>query len=169
MPTWVDELVERIEAEREVVGRQTVPSGHAFAGEQYGGSTDIQVAITAPATAAAAQWAGWGTALKPAMEPITVARKPLVGTVAENVLQHGTGAINVDGCRVKFGSNDEAEAHAKQWDRTWTTSPIHKWDEAIGNHPGPKRENGTGPNHVSGRWPANLIHDGSDEVVAGFP
>ena len=59
-----------------------------------------KVSITAPATDAARQWSGWGTALKPAMEPITVARKPLDGTVAENVLTHGTGAINVDGCRV---------------------------------------------------------------------
>ena len=56
--------------------------------------------ITAPATAKARQWAGWGTALKPALEPITMARKPFPGTVAANVLEHGTGAINVDGCRV---------------------------------------------------------------------
>lgn len=53
-----------------------------------------------PVSEEAAQWAGWGTALKPAIEPITVARKPLVGTVAENVLEHGVGGINVDGCRV---------------------------------------------------------------------
>jgi hypothetical protein len=58
------------------------------------------VATGDPATDAARQWSGWGTALKPALEPITVARKPLIGTVAENVLAHGTGAINVDGCRV---------------------------------------------------------------------
>jgi DNA modification methylase len=55
---------------------------------------------TAPATDAAKQWQGWGTALKPAFEPITVARKPIIGTVAENVLAHGTGALNIDGCRV---------------------------------------------------------------------
>ena len=71
-----------------------------------------------PITDAAKQWQGWGTALKPALEPITVARKPLVGTVAENVLQHGTGAINVDGGRVE-----------------------------------------------GGRWPANFIHDGSEEAT----
>lgn len=53
-----------------------------------------------PATDAARQWQGWGTALKPALEPITVARKPLVGTVAETMLVHGTGALNIDGCRV---------------------------------------------------------------------
>jgi DNA modification methylase len=56
--------------------------------------------ITAPATPAAQQWQGWGTALKPAFEPIVVARKPLIGTVAENVLAHGTGALNIDGCRI---------------------------------------------------------------------
>ncbi len=70
-----------------------------------------------PITAAAVAWQGWGTALKPALEPITVARKPLIGTVAENALQHGTGAINVDGCR------------------------------------------------VGERWPANFIHDGSEQVT----
>src|SRR5690606_1857597 len=65
--------------------------GYAF-GEDF--------ADTAPATDAAQQWSGWGTALKPAFEPIVVARKPLGGTVAANVLAHGTGALNVDGCRV---------------------------------------------------------------------
>lgn len=56
---------------------------------------------TAPATPEAEQWSGWGTALKPGHEPIIVARKPLVGTVAANVLQHGTGALNIDGCRIE--------------------------------------------------------------------
>ena len=97
-------------------------------------------------------WQGWGTALKPAWEPIVMARKPLVGTVVENVLQHGTGAINVDGCRVgtegtrrtaNAGTGDRA-----QW-RTGNEAGVHGSD--------------------SGRWPANLIHDGSDEVLAAFP
>jgi len=125
IPAWVDELVERIAAEREVVGqREMIDTTKARAGfvgithsPDYDGSKRM-VNITAPSTEAAKQWEGWGTALKPAMEPITVARKPLIGTVAENVLQHGTGAINVDGSRVE-----------------------------------------------GGRWPANFIHDGSDEVV----
>jgi site-specific DNA-methyltransferase (adenine-specific) len=69
---------------------------------------------------------GWGTALKPAWEPIMLARKPLIGTVAANVLEHGTGAINIDGCRVEGGERE-------------------------------------------GRWPANIIHDGSEEVIAAFP
>jgi len=109
--------------------------------------------VTAPATEAARQWQGWGTALKPALEPITVARKPLTGTVASNVLEWGTGALNVDGCRVHA---DDAPAGRKR-------------------HGGGIAENHTSfvlpdSNHESpaGRWPANLIHDGSDEVVEVF-
>ncbi|MBB3980138.1 DNA modification methylase [Rhizobium azooxidifex] len=81
-----------------------------------------------PVTAASRQWQGWGTALKPAWEPICLARKPLIGTVAENVLEHGTGAINIDGSRVPGGNE-----------------------------------------HTLGRWPANIVHDGSDEVISAFP
>lgn len=86
-------------AEREVVGVKDV--GPDMRGGNFKTSEGRMVAdITAPATDAARQWQGWGTALKPAHEPIVVARKPLIGTVAANVLAHGTGAINVDGCRV---------------------------------------------------------------------
>jgi len=66
-------------------------------------------------TAAARQWSGWGTALKPALEPITVARKPLVGTVAENVLAHGTGAINVHGCRISALTGQRPDATSTAW------------------------------------------------------
>jgi len=127
VPDWVDELVERIEAEREVVGQKIVNGEEGTAGGYQNGIASVrgsdisiqrQINITAPSTDAAKEWEGWGTALKPALEPITVARKPLVGTVAENVLQHGTGAINVDGGRVE-----------------------------------------------GGRWPANFIHDGSEEAT----
>ena len=86
-------------------------------------------------------WQGWGTALKPALEPITVGRKPLIGTVAANVLAHGTGAINVDGCRV---GTETITAHG-------------------GGSGIPAIASGSNPH--TGRWPANLIHDGSDEVV----
>jgi site-specific DNA-methyltransferase (adenine-specific) len=79
-------------------------------------------------TKGTSEWEGWGTALKPALEPITVARKPFKGSVAQNVLKWGTGGINIDGCRVE-GADAEAQ----------------------------------------GRFPANLIHDGSDEVVGLFP
>ena len=104
---------------------------------------------TAPATEAARQWSGWGTALKPALEPITMARKPLSGTVAETVLQHGTGAINVDGCRV----GDEV-----------TTSILHgKSSDAFGI--GQKLPTAGFRENPPGRWPANIIHDGSNEAA----
>ena len=108
--------------------------------------------ITAPATEAAKQWQGWGTALKPALEPITVARKPLIGTVASNVLEHGTGAINVDGCRV---GNDEISQHGRN-DSENRSMPEMNYDKESGRS-------------WNGRWPANFIHDGSDEVVGLFP
>jgi site-specific DNA-methyltransferase (adenine-specific) len=108
-------------------------------------------------TEAAQQWAGWGTALKPALEPITVARKPLIGTVAANVLAHGTGAINVDGCRV--GTEDMSA----QWDRSLADNS----GELGQRYPQSGRESGkTVP---PGRWPANLIHDGSQMVLDLFP
>lgn len=114
----------------------------------------------APATEAARQWSGWGTALKPALEPITVARKPLVGTVAENVLQHGTGALNIDGCRITTSDNLNGGAYADNGsDRhDGTTAWRYKRDGGAGEFEQP-----------TGRWPANLIHDGSDEVVELFP
>jgi site-specific DNA-methyltransferase (adenine-specific) len=94
--------------EREVVGSKLGQAGYSMADNGrtnavYGDFHDpaAECAITAPATPEAQHWAGWGTALKPALEPITMARKPLVGTVAANVLAHGTGGLNVDGCRIK--------------------------------------------------------------------
>ena len=88
-------------ANREVVGQREVPVGLSFSGERFERETGTRVVdVTAPATDAAQQWSGWGTALKPAHEPIVVARKPLTGTVADNVLRYGTGAINIDASRV---------------------------------------------------------------------
>ena len=110
---------------------------------------------TAPATAAAQQWDGWGTALKPAWEPIIVARKPLEGTAAANVLAHGTGALNIDGCRV--GTSKSVPASPKKVGASSHTVSM----------PGNQGTSGWDAN--VGRWPANLIHDGSDEVLAGFP
>ena len=94
-------LVERVEAERQIIGTRKVPKGHAFAGGTYGGnSAPRDHNDTAPTTDAAREWEGWGTAMKPGMEPVTVARKPLEGTVAANVLEHGTGALNIDATRI---------------------------------------------------------------------
>lgn len=108
-------------------------------------------------------WDGWGTALKPAMEPICVARKPLVGTVAKNVETFGTGALNIDGCRVGFVSEeDERESKAKNQHGDFGSGPMS--NRVFGKFKEP-RDNYAPP----GRWPANVCHDGSDEVLAGFP
>ena len=101
-------------------------------------------------------WQGWGTALKPALEPITVARKPLGGTVAENVLRHGTGAINVDGCRVGTEERWNPAAGNKAGGNSLNMSAVGMPQDAAGRM-------------AAGRWPANLIHDGSEEVVGLFP
>ena len=110
----------------------------------------------APATDAARQWAGWGTALKPSYEPVIVARKPLCGTVAQNVLRHGTGGINIDGCRV--GTSDNLNGGF------YRDSPDEYQAVCYGRH-----KRGGEFVQPTGRWPANLIHDGSDEVVGLFP
>jgi len=102
---------------------------------------------------------GWGTALKPALEPITVARKPFKGTVANNVLKWGTGGINIDGCRVEYvGKTDP-----RTFGGSWKTDKMAK-DTYEGGYEGTRQE----VSH-QGRFPANLIHDGSDEVVGLFP
>jgi site-specific DNA-methyltransferase (adenine-specific) len=115
VPEWVEREcdIRSIESQtlknREVVGQKRVNGERGTAGGYANGIASVwghnvtvsrTVNITAPATEAAKQWAGWGTSVRPALEPITWARKPLIGTVAANVLQHGTGAVNVDGCKV---------------------------------------------------------------------
>ncbi len=143
-------------------------------GSGFPKSLDVSKAVTnnEPATDAAKQWDGWGTALKPAWEPIIVARKPLDGTVANNVLTHGTGAINVDGCRVETedalggGNNSATVSRAGKhegWRRPWMDDPKSASDSAE------RSRASTAKSEQLGRFPANLIHDGSDEVLAGFP
>lgn len=96
-----------------------------------------------------------GTALKPAHEPIVMARKPLIGTVAANVLQHGTGALNIDGCRIE---GVDGSGHWSGDDGSDQTS-----------RPGYEGGFTRGGAKADGRWPANIIHDGSEEVLTAFP
>jgi DNA modification methylase len=148
-------------AEREVVGPKMRPDGKTVASAAPNGpgtnfvdddrpwKHDMEAvlrnqSITAPATPDAQKWQGYGTALKPAHEPIVLARKPLSGTVASTVLEHGTGALNIDGCRVGTGG-DKTPAPTKRRDSSpWFTTA--------------DREN-LGGNDSLGRWPANLILD----------
>jgi hypothetical protein len=103
------------------------------------------------------QWEGWGTALKPAHEPMVLARKPLIGTVAANVLTYGTGGLNIDGARVAYQGDYRSPAKANGDVNSGGSfgAGVVPFDDA-------KAEQ-------AGRWPANVIHDGSDEVVALFP
>lgn len=103
-------------------GRSARPPGIKPEGKQWIKKTGGGVELTQPEAIA---WKGWGTGLKPAQEPILMARKPMIGSYVENLREHGTGALNIDGCRVDDGT--------------------------------------------MARHPANVIHDGSDEALYGFP
>jgi DNA modification methylase len=144
-------------AEREVVGEyrmpadSTAPGCRPSQGLGYEGAaaTGIGRSLTAPATADAARWSGWGSALKPAHEPIVMARKPLTGTVAANVLAHGTGAVNVDGCRVA-GPPSGLKPYTRN-----ATPPM-------GGAGGIRAVAQAGrdvtfTDHAAGRWPANVL------------
>jgi DNA modification methylase len=138
-------------AEREVVGRheQARPGNeratrYADAESPARESLSWQYDITAPATDAAREWQGWGTALKPGWEPCVVARKPLAGTVAENVQRYGTGAVNVDGCRIG--------------------TTVETWPASRNYAPGKREPGGKGATVATGdappgRWPANVALD----------
>jgi DNA modification methylase len=152
----VPEEIERLVAERtgiewtayknrEVVGQKewSNSANHFVPGENHANRVNLD--ITAPSTTEAKQWQGWGTALKPALEPIVVARKPLIGTVAENVLTHGTGGLNIDASRI--GSETRTQTITEKgfgqnfMDDNWQPSG-NSYDKT-----------------VQGRWPANLILD----------
>ena len=151
-------------AEREVV--QTIPDRWAGKGQVFQRATESEkesVSLTTPATPEAEQWDGWGTALKPAHEPIVMARKPLEGTVAQTVLTHGTGGINIDGCRVESPDKTKSEGHF----RKGNVIGDERTSVAAGQFGDGAWVAGTDLSH--GRFPANFIHDGSDEVLELFP
>ena len=118
---------------------------------------DHKIDDLVPITTADQQWDGWGTALKPAYEPIILARKPLEGTVAQNIQKYGTGALWIDGSRVNPGEpvpggGNEQASHGGRYGSGETEGKRPKVEP-----------------HNKGRWPANILHDGSDEVVELFP
>lgn len=148
-------LIEREEAERKIIAERKGKS-FVFAPGEERQTDDVTLLESTGGTDAARQWEGWGTALKPAHEPICVARKPLIGTVAANVLAHGTGALNIDGCRV---GNEERTYEPKG---TSASAAMIRVPEHRAGKAGDEVT-------VSGRWPANLIHSGCPEVLALFP
>lgn len=151
-------------AERTVVGirkRAGGPSGMTAANGWNDGpmsADDSTVEVTEPATEEAKRWEGWGTALKPAWEPVIVARKPVSGTVAENVLKYGVGGLNIDGCRV--ATADTVKIHSRSSEAA-DSSTIFIDKRPLETHQTEGQK--------LGRWPANLIHDGSGDVVGLFP
>jgi len=158
--------------EREVIGQSAYaarankePKGM----NPGGGPRDVEDTrnVTSPATPAAAQWNGWGTALKPAWEPIYLARKPLVGTVASNVLAHGVGGLNVDGCRIEtsdnlnggaYGDNERRRDEYTSTDSAPGAVPLSRCNRGIGDFVQP-----------AGRWPANLCLDELAAAMLGEP
>lgn len=134
-------------------------------GKAKNGLTSEYGPQSTPATDAAREWSGWGTALKPAWEPVIVARKPLRGTIAENVLRYGTGGLNIDANRIagpvpRHAIGGQANVGAGGvYNDGWTGGA----DTRVGpRHPDSERH------HAAGRWPANVAHDGSGEVLARF-
>jgi len=142
--------------EREVIGQGNKPKPTFHTADIGGGAQANSYDITKPRTDAAREWEGWGTALKPAFEPIVLARKPLSeGTVAANVLRWRTGALNIDASRVGSEGGTRKEASGVKCETTSVVGYLNS--EAGSLVPG------------MGRWPANVVHDGSDEVVGAFP
>lgn len=159
-------LDKREGAEREVIGSKKLtgmtPDRPNFGANdrsngQGSGFRPGDIAITAPATAAARQWDGWGSSLKPAIEDWYLLRKPLDGTIAGNVLKHGTGGLNIGACRV--GTDGEAVP-------VFDTSGGRKFEQT---HTQPDRKTRQVGTSQVGRFPAHFIHDGSPEVVECFP
>jgi DNA modification methylase len=148
---------QQLGAQREVLERRKVAVGFDTEKQGGGGWSAGEVVITAPATDAAREWEGWGTALKPAFEPIVLARKPLSeGTVAANVLKWRTGALNIGACRIGNEPRTNAPAGNKPGGNSYNMSVAGMPDDAVGRE-------------VAGRWPANVVHDGSAEVIEAFP
>jgi len=136
-------------AEREVVGVRTDVETRIYDNRE-GPKLPPQIDVTTPATPDAEKWSGWGTALKPSYEPAVVARKPLEGTVAENVLAHGTGGINVDGCRIGYG--DQAWPGPGEKPEPMTVSPKGMY-QGLAGKVGKSFECNT---QQAGRWPTNI-------------
>ncbi len=123
--------------------------------ERFHNYEQKEIPVTGPSTEEAKQWEGWGTALKPAHEPVVMARKPVEGTVAENVLKHGTGGINIDECRISLEVEPPPSGSAK---RVYKNNQYTE-DKTYG-------DNKTTPE--SGRFPANVMHDGLVQEWARF-
>ena len=168
----VSKAVDRmLGAERKKLGERALTGARVLKGGNFTGGYDGKTisptyTMTGPGSRQAQQWEGWGTALKPAWEPIVVAQKPMLDdNVAKNVLRWGNGAMNIDGCRIGYASDaDREKAHDN------ALGPVERFKTTKTIYGGGKQNGGFADTHSQhGRWPANLCHDGSDEVIAAFP
>jgi len=152
-----------IDRERGAVREQIGPKRRGAQTESTGryGAWGDGIVDTIPATDDARKWDGWGTALKPSWEPIIMARKPCIGTVADNVVATGCGAINVDACRVPMGEEYNPDLVHRQHQSNGAIKGAFGAAALIGKEI-PMYKPG-------GRWPANLVHDGSDDVLRLMP
>jgi DNA modification methylase len=139
--------------EREVIGQRSHRNSEGSHQGYKRPCDSDRITNSVKITKGSSEWEGWGTALKPSHEPIVLARKPFRGDVASNVLEHGTGAINIDGCRV---GDDEILVRGG---RKTITIGDERTGKALGRY-GPHEPLNT--THI-GRWPANFIHDGLEE------
>lgn len=150
--------------EREIIGTLPAGSGPMKSGHvnSSGGGMSIgterspEIKLTAPSSPLAIKYDGWNTNLKPAMESICLARKPLIGTVSANVMEHGTGGLNIDGCRI--GEHGARNNGSKAADDGFQKNDIYG-----------KRAPMERIDYDMGRYPANVITDGSPEVLQFFP
>lgn len=159
---WLPSLsdVDRERVNRIVIRKGFKPRPTFHTGNIGGFAESNEYDITAPTTDDAKQWNGWGTNLKPANEPICLARKPIEQglSIAQNVLKWGTGALNIARCRIAASKGNGVWGSSNKSvnpERTFVGSPdasTYRTEE-----------------HPNGRWPANVIHDGSDEVLSHFP
>jgi len=160
-PAWFAREITQAEA-RPLVSGETISFDQRSSKERE--RRDI------PTTPDAERWQGWGTALKPAFEPICLAQKPMTGTGPENWRAHGCGGLHVDACRVETddalggGAQKRVAIEGKHegWSRPW----MHNAD-AVSAHAARVNSNVEKAESL-GRWPPNLLHDGSDEVLAAF-
>lgn len=161
VPAWVDDLVERIEAEREILREHPNPAGSKGNTFPLGQKCNV----TAPGCDAARQWSGYGTTTKPAYEPLVVTRRPLDGTVASNVLAHGCGTLNIDRARIGYEATQDP-----------ASNPLYRkmagYANANANDDGSSSfamKDGSGERNpcLLGRFPANLalVHDEGCELV----
>ena len=155
--------------EPQVIGRNPNSRENSTDSLYDAGTIGKTAMVTAPSSADAKRWEGWGTALKPAHEPIVLARKPFNGTVAENVLKWGTGGLNIDGCRVANNGEQFGELPNRGGRRVFNTDGQTFQESGYDYKEGDLNAEAVAKLKALGRFPANLMHDNSQEVLDLFP